>query len=147
MATFGEWYQKWRNSLVAQTVESACRQEPHRFFFFFYIVNFVIVSDFKFMFKHIILNLKMKLQTKTCSMENGTKWQILKLQVLILPWTHWVNNNKPSAPTFVGTLKVKVLVTQLCLTLCDSMDCSPTGSSSPCNSPGKNAGAGCHFIL
>ena len=58
------------------------------FFFFFYIVNFVIVSDFKFMFKHIILNLKMKLQTKTCSMENGTKWQILKLQVLILPWTH-----------------------------------------------------------
>ena len=66
---------------MAQTVESACRQEPHRFFF-------VIVSDFKFMFKHIILNLKMKLQTKTCSMENGTKWQILKLQVLILPWTH-----------------------------------------------------------
>ena len=25
--------------------------------------------------------------------------------------------------------KVKVLVTRLCLTLCDSMDCSPPGSS------------------
>ena len=40
---------------MAQTVESACRQETHRFFFF-NIVNFVIVSDFKFMFKHVILN-------------------------------------------------------------------------------------------
>ena len=26
-------------------------------------------------------------------------------------------------------MKVKVLVTQLCLTLCDPMDCSPPGSS------------------
>ena len=26
-------------------------------------------------------------------------------------------------------LKVNVLVTQLCLTLCDPMDCSPPGSS------------------
>ena len=82
---------------MAQTVESACRQEPHRFFF--YIANFVIVSDFKFMFKRIILNVKMKLQTKTCSMENGIKWQIVKLQVLILPWTHRVNNNKLSTST------------------------------------------------
>ena len=29
----------------------------------------------------------------------------------------------------VKGLKVKVLVTQLCLTLCDPMDCSPPGSS------------------
>ena len=27
------------------------------------------------------------------------------------------------------TLRVKVLVAQLCLTLCESMDCSPPGSS------------------
>ena len=31
--------------------------------------------------------------------------------------------------TLVTFLKVKVLVTQSCLTLCDSMDCSPPGSS------------------
>ena len=31
-----------------------------------------------------------------------------------------------------------VLVAQSCLTLCDSMDCSPPGSSPPWNSPGKN---------
>ena len=29
----------------------------------------------------------------------------------------------------LGTYKVKVLVTQSCLTLCDSMDCSLPGSS------------------
>ena len=30
------------------------------------------------------------------------------------------------------------LVTQLCLTLCDPMDCSPPGSSVHGDSPGKN---------
>ena len=46
---------------------------------------------------------------------------------------------KPKCP-----VKVKVLVTQSCLTLCDPMDCSPPG---PWNSSGKNTGAGCHFLL
>ena len=39
-------------------------------------------------------------------------------------------------------MKVKVLVAQLCLTLCDPMDCSP-----PWNSPGKNTGMGSHYLL
>ena len=39
------------------------------------------------------------------------------------------------------------LVTQLCLTLCDSMDCSPPGSSVHGDSPGKNMGVGCHALL
>ena len=34
------------------------------------------------------------------------------------------------------------LVTQLCLTLCDPMDCSPLGSSVHGNSPGKNIAVG-----
>ena len=38
------------------------------------------------------------------------------------------------------------LVTQLCLTLCDTMDCSSPGSS-PGDSPGKNTGVGCHALL
>ena len=36
------------------------------------------------------------------------------------------------------------LVTQLCLTLCDPMDCSLPGSSVHRDSPGKNTGLGCH---
>ena len=40
-------------------------------------------------------------------------------------------------------MKVKVSVTQLYPTLCDSVDCS----LSPWDSPGKTAGAGCHALL
>ena len=35
---------------------------------------------------------------------------------------------------------------QLCLTLCDPIDGSPPGSH-PWDSPGKNTGVGCHFLL
>ena len=41
-------------------------------------------------------------------------------------------------------VKVKVVVTQLCPTLCDSVDCNPPGSC-PRDSPGKNIGPGCHY--
>ena len=36
---------------------------------------------------------------------------------------------------------------QSCPTLCNAMDCSPPGSSVHGNSPGKNSGVGCHFLL
>ena len=36
---------------------------------------------------------------------------------------------------------------QLCPTLCDPMDCSPTRLLRPWDSPGKNTGVGCHFLL
>ena len=36
---------------------------------------------------------------------------------------------------------------QSCLTLCDPTDCSPPGSSVHGDSPGKNTGVGCHFLL
>ena len=39
------------------------------------------------------------------------------------------------------------LVVQLCLTLCDPMDCSPPGSSVHRDSQGKNTGVGCHAFL
>ena len=42
---------------------------------------------------------------------------------------------------------VLVLVTQLCLTLCDPMDCDPTRLLCPWNSLGKNTGVGCHSLL
>ena len=41
----------------------------------------------------------------------------------------------------------KVLVTQLCLTLCNPMDCSPPGSSAHGIPPHKNTGVGCHSLL
>ena len=39
------------------------------------------------------------------------------------------------------------LVAQLCPTLCDPIDCSPSGSSVHGESPGKNTGVGCHALL
>ena len=36
---------------------------------------------------------------------------------------------------------------QSCPTLCDPMDCSPSGSSVHGDSPGKNIGVGCHALL
>ena len=36
---------------------------------------------------------------------------------------------------------------QSCPTLCDPIDGSPTGSPHPWDSPGKNIGVGCHFLL
>ena len=36
---------------------------------------------------------------------------------------------------------------QSCLTLCDPIDGNPSGSPHPCDSPGKNTGVGCHFLL
>ena len=35
---------------------------------------------------------------------------------------------------------------QLCLTLCDPMDCSPPGSSVHGDFPGKNTGVSCHTL-
>ena len=42
---------------------------------------------------------------------------------------------------------VLCLVTQLCPTLCNPMDCSPPGSSVHGDSPGKNTGVGCYAFL
>ena len=36
---------------------------------------------------------------------------------------------------------------QSCPTLCDPIDGSPPGSPGPWDSPGKNTGLGCHFLL
>ena len=44
-------------------------------------------------------------------------------------------------------MKVKVLVTHSCPTLCDLMDYSPPGSSVREDSLGKNTGVGCHLTL
>ena len=55
-------------------------------------------------------------------------------------------------PTLCATacchlLKCEVLVPQSFPTLCDPMDCKPTWTLCPWNSPGKNPGVGTHFLL
>ena len=47
----------------------------------------------------------------------------------------------------IVSLSVLCLVTQLCLSLCDPMDCSQLGSSIHGDSPGKNTRVGCHALL
>ena len=42
---------------------------------------------------------------------------------------------------------VLCLVAQLCLALCEPMDCGLTGSSVHGNSPGKNTEVRCHALL
>ena len=44
-------------------------------------------------------------------------------------------------------MSVLCLVAQSCPTLCNPMDYSPPGSSVHRDSPGKNAGVGCHALL
>ena len=56
----------------------------------------------------------------------------------------------PGKPSFIHMymkMKVKMLVAQSCLILCDPMDCSPPGSSVHVDFPGKNTGVGCHAFL
>ena len=48
---------------------------------------------------------------------------------------------------FIFKSIVLCLVVQLCLTLCDPIDCSPSGSSVHGDSPGKNTGVGCHALI
>ena len=40
-----------------------------------------------------------------------------------------------------------LIITESYLTLCNSMDCSPPGSSVHGDSPGKNPGVSCYFLL
>ena len=47
----------------------------------------------------------------------------------------------------VVRLKLKVLVAQLCPTLCHTMDYEPARLLCPWNSSGKNPGMGCHSLL
>ena len=57
--------------------------------------------------------------------------------------TEWSFIRLGRASAFTGLC----LVTQWCPTLCNPMDCSPAGSSVHGDSPGKNAGVGCHALF
>ena len=50
-------------------------------------------------------------------------------------------------PSVVQYIVFCCLVTKSYPALCDPMDCSLTGYVCPWDSPGKNIGVGCHFLL
>ena len=51
------------------------------------------------------------------------------------------------SPVFIATAAAAAKSLQLCSTLCDPIDGSPPGFPRPWDSPGKNTGVGCHFLL
>ena len=57
-----------------------------------------------------------------------------------------IGSQKDRNDVFPFFLRVCPKSLQLCLILCDPMDCSPLGSS-VWDFPGKNIGVGCHFLL
>ena len=61
------------------------------------------------------------------------------------PYTYTLSSLQPSLLNHYPILKM--LVTQLCLTLCDPIDCSLPGLSVHGDSPGKNTGVGCHAFF
>ena len=54
---------------------------------------------------------------------------------------------KPRAACFLLGRAVLCVVAQSCLTLRNTEDCSPPGSSVHGDPPGKNTGVGCHALL
>ena len=70
------------------------------------------------------------------------KHRICVPELLQGPW-----EQKAHSPIRYGYVYVRAKLLQLCLTLCDPMDCSPPDSSYPWNSPGKSTGVGCCALL
>ena len=75
---------------------------------------------------------------------------ILCVEDCTLPCTKWNLKSyflRKSLPTWLKLTVVAVAkLLQSCPTLCDPIDGSPPGSR-PWDSPGKNTGVGCHFLL
>ena len=62
----------------------------------------------------------------------------------LLPGVYWRPLQFRTPSKLVHEISI---VTQSCTTLCDPMDCISPGSSVHGDSPGKNTGVGCHFLL
>ena len=61
---------------------------------------------------------------------------------------HTTNKHmKRCSPSLIIATATAATSLQSCSTLCDPIDGSPPGSPRPWDSPGKNTGVGCHFLL
>ena len=80
-------------------------------------------------------------------------------QIFLTSWPQWdtagwlvdLSNLLSSALTYVLLASSAAAATakllQPCPTLCDPIEGSPPGSPRPWDSPGKNTGVSCHFLL
>ena len=76
---------------------------------------------------------------------SSTIFQSLLKFLSIESWCHPHISSSSCPQSFPAAAAAKSL--QSCLTLCDPIDGSPPCSPCPWDSPGKNTGVGCHFLL
>ena len=67
--------------------------------------------------------------------------------LLVSPFYRWRVSGKKKLSNLAKITKWPNRDAQLCLTLCNPMDCSPPSSSVRGDSPGKNTGVGCHALF
>ena len=63
------------------------------------------------------------------------------------PWEHIESLSNTILTSSNALLATAAKSLQSCPTLCDPIDGSPPGSPCPWDSPGKNTGESCHFLL
>ena len=80
-------------------------------------------------------------------MDRGAWWAAIHRVTKRWTWLKWFSMHTWWFLSLKPNDIVCGLVTQLCLTLCNSMDCILPGSSVHGDSPGKNTGVGCHTLL
>ena len=74
------------------------------------------------------------------------KQQLLTMVTMLHP-QHLLTTFTYSTLSIPPTSAAAAKMLQSCPTLCDPIDGSPPGSPCPWDSPGKNTGVGCHFLL
>ena len=94
--------------------------------------------------------------------DNQRPWGRLELYLMRLPQgsgdahptfgmsilsTHHLGPPEEKHLSFGFLSRMRAKSPQFCLTLCDPMDCSQPGSTVHGDSPGKNSGVGCRFLL
>ena len=97
---------------------------------------------------HLTQELLTNVQGSGSSRSYTKEIQALKMNVMAsyqkLTMTSWEQSLKPILLQLHAAAAAKSH--QLCPTLCDPIDGGPRGSH-PWDSPGKNTGVGCHFLL
>ena len=99
--------------------------------------------------KNILMVIKSLIMSQTCK-----HWACL---LSVLHWATFKNKTEDKEKLLPGKVQSVVIDVQgRCigakflqshLTSCDAIDCGPSGSSCPWDSPGKNTGVGCHALL
>ena len=81
--------------------------------------------------------------------EIGIPWKLNRIRPphTKASWPLCITGQSHQVLILVGKFLCGYAVAQLCLSLCNPMDCSLPGLLCPWSFPGKNTGVGCHFLL